>query len=53
MYGEKQSLSIQKLPEGGTEIRLSLPATFAIVSNGVPKRAAEARLHRQLPHLSA
>ena len=53
MYGEKQSLSIRQLPEGGTEIRLSLPATSAPVLSGLPKRAADAQSHRQLPHLSA
>ncbi len=53
MYGEKQSLSIRKLPEGGTEIRLSLPATCVPVFSGVPKRATDARAPRHLPHLSA
>ena len=53
MYGERQSLSIRELPEGGTEIKLSLPATFASASSGLPKRAADTQAHRPLPHLSA
>ncbi len=53
MYGDKQSMSIRKLPEGGTEIKLSLPATFAPSPSGLLKRAADARAHRPLPHPSA
>ncbi len=53
MYGDKPSLSVRKLPDGGTEIKLSLPATLAPFPGGLPKRAADARANRPQPHLSA
>ena len=51
IYREKQSLSVQSLPEGGTEIRLSLPAPSPPATNAEPVRraGAQALRSRHLP----
>ncbi len=52
IYGQRQSLSVQSLPEGGTEISLSLPAVTAHAANDMLARTSEAQ-HLQARHLPA